>query len=483
MTTGFFDPLQPPSVDRPADYTTLPSFVQDDSGRWGFGPTNTGDAGDWRDVTDTPLPPVSTGPDQFPVPDPMPGPLPPPVQPPPSEAGAIPIMRHFSVATHESQTGISMRSVPSTSDMESTITLTADATRADVWANWEGSTGAFHFLSGVAGTSKGFWADTEVRVGEAGWSGWLTVQAYDDGTGADDGGRIVWRGAEDSTTKYEDWHALVFEGDFKIVHQTNDQDTATDALELDSALGKGYIFGSEIGTAVAPSQVLTFTIVGDVSTGDQGFRWIAPYDMTIVGLQASAGTAPTGADMWIEFIVDGVTAFTSSASILDGENDGDVQLPSTAAVTAGDVLTIEIDQVGSTVAGADVLITLEYTVNAAAAGGANVLTFSVGGELETGERAFRFIAPYDFTIVGVQATCGVAPTGAAVIIDWHQDGTTIFTGGTDRPTIAATTKDSDQEVPAITAVTTGDVLTLGIDQIGSTLPGENLSVMMEITIP
>ena len=82
-------------------------------------------------------------------------------------SGPVPILQHFSVATHQSQTGISVRSLPSSQGKEASITITADATRADIWAAWDSSTGGFHFL-GTGGVSKGFWSDTEVRVGEDG---------------------------------------------------------------------------------------------------------------------------------------------------------------------------------------------------------------------------------------------------------------------------------------------------------------------------
>ena len=235
-----------------------------------------------------------------------------------------------------------------------------------------------------------------------------------------------------------------------------------------------------------PPQYLNMTLAGDLSTGDIGFRWIAPYDITLVSLQASVTTVATGASIKIDVHDDAVTAFSTKCEIPISANDSSAQSPSAATVAAGSIITVEIDQVGSTIAGADLLVTLEFTVDSAAAAGSQHLTFSVGGALETGTRPFRWIAPYDFTIIGIQAAVGVQATGTgSVLVDVHSDSVpgTIFTTPGNRPEILVSTYDSAQEVPDVTAVSAGDVIEIAIDDIGGTLPGENLTVIMEITVP
>lgn len=81
------------------------------------------------------------------------------------------------------------------------------------------------------------------------------------------------------------------------------------------------------------------------------------------------------------------------------------------------------------------------------------------------------------TIIGVRASVGTAPTGASIIVDVLKNGTTIFTGGTDRPTIAIS-GTTDTGTPAVTSWANGDYLTVNIAQVGSTIAGADLTVQV-----
>jgi hypothetical protein len=83
------------------------------------------------------------------------------------------------------------------------------------------------------------------------------------------------------------------------------------------------------------------------------------------------------------------------------------------------------------------------------------------------------------TILGVRATCGVAPTGASVIVDVNKNGTTIFTTQANRPAVAAAGATSGKVTNMnVVALANGDYVTVDVDQIGSTLPGEDLVVQV-----
>jgi hypothetical protein len=82
------------------------------------------------------------------------------------------------------------------------------------------------------------------------------------------------------------------------------------------------------------------------------------------------------------------------------------------------------------------------------------------------------------TILRVDAFVDVAPTGAAVIFDVNKNGTTLFTTTGNRPTIAISGTSDLNNVPDITTVTAGDVITVDIDQIGSTIAGSDASVIV-----
>jgi len=91
--------------------------------------------------------------------------------------------------------------------------------------------------------------------------------------------------------------------------------------------------------------------------------------------------------------------------------------------------------------------------------------------------------PSSITIKSVRAMVGTAPTGAAIILDIHKNGTTIFTTQANRPTIAIDGNDSGEVTNMdVTTLAKGDYLTLDVDQIGSTVAGKDLVVSLEMEI-
>jgi len=91
--------------------------------------------------------------------------------------------------------------------------------------------------------------------------------------------------------------------------------------------------------------------------------------------------------------------------------------------------------------------------------------------------------PKSITIKSVRAMVGTVPTGAAIIVDIHKNGTTIFTTQGNRPTIAISANDSGEVTNMdVTTLAKGDYLTLDIDQIGSTIAGQDLVVTLEYEV-
>ena len=108
-------------------------------------------------------------------------------------------------------------------------------------------------------------------------------------------------------------------------------------------------------------------------------------------------------------------------------------------------------------------------------------TFFQTGTLATGTGASKLPFHFDVEIGTVIATAGTSPTGADVIVDVNKNGTTIFTTQGNRPTVP----DGDADgvgaaaTPDVTSVLEGEYLTVDIDQIGSTTPGDDLVVSVE----
>jgi hypothetical protein len=90
----------------------------------------------------------------------------------------------------------------------------------------------------------------------------------------------------------------------------------------------------------------------------------------------------------------------------------------------------------------------------------------------------RYRIPFAAVIESVAATVGTAPTGASLIVDVNKNGTTIFTTQANRPTVAISGNASSDAVPDVTAVAAGDYITVDVDQIGSTVAGSDLCVIL-----
>jgi hypothetical protein len=106
------------------------------------------------------------------------------------------------------------------------------------------------------------------------------------------------------------------------------------------------------------------------------------------------------------------------------------------------------------------------------------ISFARSGSLFVTTGQGRFVMPCAGTIIGVLASVGTAPTGAAVIADVLKNGTTVFTTSGNRPTIAISGNVSTTTVPDVTTLVAGDYLTSDIDQVGSTIAGADLNVQV-----
>lgn len=111
--------------------------------------------------------------------------------------------------------------------------------------------------------------------------------------------------------------------------------------------------------------------------------------------------------------------------------------------------------------------------------------FTFGGTLSTQTGTDIISFPDDVTIDRVDLVVATAPTGAAIIVDIERstdsgaNWTTIFTNQANRPQIAAGSKVGQTttiDVPSATG--NSHLYRAVIEQIGSTIAGSDLSIMM-----
>lgn len=119
--------------------------------------------------------------------------------------------------------------------------------------------------------------------------------------------------------------------------------------------------GSEWRT-VGPNEIpQTFGVPGTLTTQNGKSRFYLPWAAVLVAVTASVNTAPTGASVIVDVNKNGTTVFTTQSNrptiAASGFYSGLVTNPDVTSFAAGDYCTIDVDQIGSTVAGADLTVT------------------------------------------------------------------------------------------------------------------------------
>lgn len=110
------------------------------------------------------------------------------------------------------------------------------------------------------------------------------------------------------------------------------------------------------------------------------------------------------------------------------------------------------------------------------------ISFYVEGDVIVGTNKVAFVCPTALKIIRVIAKVTTAPTGAPLVVDIHKNGTTIFTTQANRPTIAISQTSTTSATPDITSLAEGDLVSLDVDQVGSTIIGANLAVLVEVML-
>lgn len=115
-------------------------------------------------------------------------------------------------------------------------------------------------------------------------------------------------------------------------------------------------------TGSAGTTELTFCVPGALTAGTGTMRWYMDATKTISNVLVSVGTAPTGASLIVDVNKNGTTIFSTQANrpTITATNFYDLSsTPDVTSLASGDYLTIDIDQIGSTVAGSDLVVRIK----------------------------------------------------------------------------------------------------------------------------
>jgi hypothetical protein len=143
-------------------------------------------------------------------------------------------------------------------------------------------------------------------------------------------------------------------------------ETDTGKLKFGNGAGAWNSLPYFSGTSATRYGTTIFTIDGAATTVTGKLRIYNKSGLTrtIVRVWACANTAPTGQALTVDIHKSATTIFTNQANrptIAAGENYGDTTTVGVSSWSDGEYLTMDVDAVGSIVAGSDVTVGIEYT--------------------------------------------------------------------------------------------------------------------------
>jgi len=128
---------------------------------------------------------------------------------------------------------------------------------------------------------------------------------------------------------------------------------------------------SDISTNTADiskiKKVVSFYIDGTLYTGTSFVYWLSDASYAISKVKIGVSSAPTGSgsSVTVDVHKNSTTIFTTQSkrpSISNGDTQDDSETPDVTSISENDILSIDIDSVGSTDAGDDLMVSivLEY---------------------------------------------------------------------------------------------------------------------------
>ena len=125
------------------------------------------------------------------------------------------------------------------------------------------------------------------------------------------------------------------------------------------------------GTTASASTVTTYItqflfhrVDGTLTVAGGTHRYPFANRIKILGFIIAVGTAPTGDDIIVDVNANGSSIFTAAGRpiILAGNNISAEAFPYYPLLEAGGYVTFDVDQIGSSVAGSDLVIAMEWVI-------------------------------------------------------------------------------------------------------------------------
>ena len=166
--------------------------------------------------------------------------------------------------------------------------------------------------------------------------------------------------------------AAQFNGDFDTIYAefnggiTNANVNASAAIaesKITFNTSAGHSHNGSDSKLISVNRGFVWYEQGTLTTGtNKGVRYVSPQAMTITKCWLISRTAPTGADLTIDINKNGTTIWSTQgnrAKIVASATSGNTTTFDVTALAAGDYLDLDIDVIGSSVAGVDLTVVLE----------------------------------------------------------------------------------------------------------------------------
>ena len=134
-------------------------------------------------------------------------------------------------------------------------------------------------------------------------------------------------------------------------------------------------------SAVTATSMFVWSSEAALTAAANKYRFVAPCDGVILNVEAACLVAPVGASIILDINKGGTTIFTTQsrrptiAAAATTATVGDVEVTS---FSAGDVFTVDCDQVGSSTAGTGFSIAVAYAGKTALPTGTREIDFRFG---------------------------------------------------------------------------------------------------------
>lgn len=144
------------------------------------------------------------------------------------------------------------------------------------------------------------------------------------------------------------------------IFQKGTSGLSDDAVDQLSGIETDLATALSGGAASAP---VVFSYSGAATVGAGTFRYPIPLPATIHGVYVTADTAPVGADLIVDVNKNGITIFTTQTNrptVPAGSNISTIAVPDVTSVSTNDYITVDIDQIGSTTAGSNLVVMVTF---------------------------------------------------------------------------------------------------------------------------